>query len=154
MLYILIFVNKRTTSLTLYENSWYKKILVSSHMPFCMTIFVSFRSRWSCLSDHSKVSRLSIGYEACLFGTKYAPSLMASFIHCRTSLGGAYDGDIAFADSLEAFGAGHDDPMSVAIGGWPKLSDFSFLMLICCLCWVQVFTYTRLWFFSKSWIRI
>ncbi|CAA6655778.1 unnamed protein product [Spirodela intermedia] len=40
------------------------------------------------------------------------------------SLAGAYDGDIAFADSLEAFGAGHDDPMSVAIGG-PVMSKFT-----------------------------
>lgn len=32
-------------------------------------------------------------------------------------LGEAYDGDIAFADSMEAFGSGHDDPISVSIGG-------------------------------------
>ncbi|PKA65649.1 ADP-ribosylation factor GTPase-activating protein AGD2 [Apostasia shenzhenica] len=33
------------------------------------------------------------------------------------SLVEAYDGDFTFADSLEAFGAGQDDPTSVAIGG-------------------------------------
>ncbi|XP_077247059.1 ADP-ribosylation factor GTPase-activating protein AGD2-like isoform X2 [Tasmannia lanceolata] len=36
----------------------------------------------------------------------------------------AYDGDLAFADSLEAFGSGHDDPLSVSIGG-PVLSKFT-----------------------------
>lgn len=36
---------------------------------------------------------------------------------CRTSLGEAYDGDLSFADSLEAFGAAQDDPISVSIGG-------------------------------------
>ncbi|KAJ0974334.1 hypothetical protein J5N97_016299 [Dioscorea zingiberensis] len=40
------------------------------------------------------------------------------------SLGEAYDGDLAFADSLEAFGAGQDDPISVGIGG-PVMSKFT-----------------------------
>ncbi|KAJ6839393.1 putative ADP-ribosylation factor GTPase-activating protein AGD2 [Iris pallida] len=40
------------------------------------------------------------------------------------SLGESYDGDFAFADSLEAFGAGQDDPISVAIGG-PVMSKFT-----------------------------
>ncbi|XP_078448483.1 ADP-ribosylation factor GTPase-activating protein AGD4-like isoform X2 [Wolffia australiana] len=40
------------------------------------------------------------------------------------SLEGACEGDISFANSLEAFGAGHDDPMSVAIGG-PVMSKFT-----------------------------
>ncbi|XP_058184029.1 ADP-ribosylation factor GTPase-activating protein AGD2-like isoform X5 [Rhododendron vialii] len=39
------------------------------------------------------------------------------------SLGEACNGDTAFADSLEAFGAGQDDPISVSIGG-PVLSKF------------------------------
>ncbi|KAL5721541.1 ADP-ribosylation factor GTPase-activating protein agd4 [Ranunculus cassubicifolius] len=39
------------------------------------------------------------------------------------SLGEACDADIAFADSLEEFGGGRDDPVSVAIGG-PVLSKF------------------------------
>ena len=39
------------------------------------------------------------------------------FNHYRGVLGEAYDGDIAFADSMEAFGSGHDDPISVSIGG-------------------------------------
>ncbi|MQL97556.1 hypothetical protein Taro_030258 [Colocasia esculenta] len=42
----------------------------------------------------------------------------------RTSLGEGCDGDTAFADSLEAFGAGLDDPMSVSIGG-PVMSKFT-----------------------------
>jgi Arf-GAP/coiled-coil/ANK repeat/PH domain-containing protein len=33
-------------------------------------------------------------------------------------LGEAYDGDIAFASALETFGGGHDDPISVAVGGF------------------------------------
>lgn len=35
----------------------------------------------------------------------------------REGLGEAYDGDIAFASSLETFGGGHNDPISVAFGG-------------------------------------
>ncbi|XP_027354013.1 ADP-ribosylation factor GTPase-activating protein AGD4-like isoform X3 [Abrus precatorius] len=40
-----------------------------------------------------------------------------------TALGEAYNGEIAFADSLEAFGGGQDDPISVSIGG-PVISKF------------------------------
>ncbi|KAG0492547.1 hypothetical protein HPP92_005945 [Vanilla planifolia] len=40
------------------------------------------------------------------------------------SIGEAYEGDFTFADSLEAFGAGQDDPTSVAIGG-PVMSKFT-----------------------------
>ncbi|XP_073002196.1 ADP-ribosylation factor GTPase-activating protein AGD4-like isoform X3 [Typha latifolia] len=40
------------------------------------------------------------------------------------SLGEGYDADLSFADSLEAFGAGQDDPLSVAIGG-PVMSKFT-----------------------------
>ncbi|XVF43426.1 hypothetical protein PTKIN_Ptkin02bG0039200 [Pterospermum kingtungense] len=40
-----------------------------------------------------------------------------------TVLGEAYDGENSFADSLEAFGGGHDDPISVSIGG-PIMSKF------------------------------
>lgn len=40
------------------------------------------------------------------------------------ALGEAFDGDITFADSMEAFGSGHDDPISVSIGG-PILSKFT-----------------------------
>ncbi|KAJ6823684.1 ADP-ribosylation factor GTPase-activating protein AGD3 [Iris pallida] len=39
-------------------------------------------------------------------------------------LGEAYDGDIAFASSLETFGGGHNDPISVAFGG-PVMSKFT-----------------------------
>ena len=35
----------------------------------------------------------------------------------RTALGEAYNGELAFADSLEIFGGGQDDPVSVSIGG-------------------------------------
>ncbi|WOL06003.1 ADP-ribosylation factor GTPase-activating protein AGD4 [Canna indica] len=41
-----------------------------------------------------------------------------------TSVGEAYNGDLSFAQSLEAFGAGKDDPVSVAIGG-PVMSKFT-----------------------------
>ncbi|XP_042499116.1 ADP-ribosylation factor GTPase-activating protein AGD2-like, partial [Macadamia integrifolia] len=40
-----------------------------------------------------------------------------------TALEEACDGDIAFADSLEAFGGGNDDPVSLSIGG-PVISKF------------------------------
>lgn len=39
-----------------------------------------------------------------------------TFIY-RGALGEASTGVSAFADSLEEFGAGHDDPISVSIGG-------------------------------------
>lgn len=40
------------------------------------------------------------------------------FFFCfRGVLGEASTGVSAFADSLEEFGAGHDDPVSVSIGG-------------------------------------
>ncbi|XXG49758.1 hypothetical protein AAC387_Pa02g3839 [Persea americana] len=39
-------------------------------------------------------------------------------------LGEGYDGDIAFASSLETFGGGHNDPISVAFGG-PVMSKFT-----------------------------
>ncbi|WOL07223.1 ADP-ribosylation factor GTPase-activating protein AGD4 [Canna indica] len=41
-----------------------------------------------------------------------------------SSLDEAYYGDLSFADSLEAFGVGQDDPVSVAIGG-PVMSKFT-----------------------------
>ncbi|MCO5606054.1 hypothetical protein L7F22_060241 [Adiantum nelumboides] len=39
-------------------------------------------------------------------------------------LGEAYDDDIAFANALESFGGGHDDPISVAVGG-PVMTKFT-----------------------------
>ncbi|MCO5575357.1 hypothetical protein L7F22_029157 [Adiantum nelumboides] len=39
-------------------------------------------------------------------------------------LGEAYDDDIAFASALESFGGGHDDPISVAVGG-PVMTKFT-----------------------------
>nr|GLL35606.1 ADP-ribosylation factor GTPase-activating protein AGD4-like [Ipomoea trifida]GMD37649.1 ADP-ribosylation factor GTPase-activating protein AGD4-like isoform X1 [Ipomoea batatas]GMD39322.1 ADP-ribosylation factor GTPase-activating protein AGD4-like isoform X1 [Ipomoea batatas] len=39
------------------------------------------------------------------------------------TLGEAHNGDNIFADSLEVFGGGHDDPVSVSIGG-PIMSKF------------------------------
>ncbi|GLU16929.1 hypothetical protein SLE2022_333330 [Rubroshorea leprosula] len=45
---------------------------------------------------------------------------------CRkfmAALGDAYNGDTTFADALEAFGGGQDDPVSVSIGG-PIMSKF------------------------------
>lgn len=39
-------------------------------------------------------------------------------LNYREGLGEAYDGDIAFASSLETFGGGHNDPVGVAFGGF------------------------------------
>ncbi|CAN6485569.1 unnamed protein product [Victoria cruziana] len=39
-------------------------------------------------------------------------------------LGEGYDGDIAFASSLEMFGGGHNDPVSIAFGG-PVMTKFT-----------------------------
>ena len=44
------------------------------------------------------------------------PLLYALFCFSE-GLGEAYDGDIAFASSVEIFGGGHNDPISVAFGG-------------------------------------
>lgn len=38
-------------------------------------------------------------------------------IHHRDGLGEACNVDLIFADALEAFGGGQDDPISVSIGG-------------------------------------
>lgn len=43
---------------------------------------------------------------------------VANNLSFRGSLDEAYTGDLSFADSLQAFGAGLDDPVSVAIGGY------------------------------------
>jgi hypothetical protein len=49
---------------------------------------------------------------------KSLPAPYADMPFCFSEgLGEAYDGDIAFASSLETFGGGHNDPMSVAFGG-------------------------------------
>lgn len=37
----------------------------------------------------------------------------------REGLGEGYNGDVAFASALEAFGGCHNDPLSVAFGGKP-----------------------------------
>lgn len=50
-------------------------------------------------------------------------------------MGEAYNGEISFADSLEVFGGGQDDPVSVSIGGcWDLISFivlfyFNFILL-------------------------
>ena len=44
--------------------------------------------------------------------------------YLRDGLGEAYDGDIAFANALETFGGGHDDPISVAVGGFFFYTSF------------------------------
>uniref|UniRef100_A0A0E0K2P4 Uncharacterized protein n=1 Tax=Oryza punctata TaxID=4537 RepID=A0A0E0K2P4_ORYPU len=43
--------------------------------------------------------------------------IIADNLSFRGSLDEGYAGDLSFADALEAFGAGQDDPVSVAIGG-------------------------------------
>lgn len=48
------------------------------------------------------------------------------YFFCRTALGEAYDGENSFADSLEAFGGGMDDPISVSIGGIQCVFLFNF----------------------------
>lgn len=48
-------------------------------------------------------------------------------LNYREELGEAYDGDIAFASSLEMFGGGHNDPVGVAFGGVHFSSNVSIL---------------------------
>lgn len=47
----------------------------------------------------------------------------------REALGVACSGDSAFADALEAFGGGHDDPVSVSIGGIVMRTGIAFCWL-------------------------
>ena len=51
------------------------------------------------------------------------------FLFCSEGLGEGYDGDIAFASSLETFGGGHNDPISVAFGGMPVYFRTCLVML-------------------------
>lgn len=48
--------------------------------------------------------------------------------NCSEGLDESYAGDTAFANAVETFGGGHDDPISVAVGGscWALLSLLSF----------------------------
>ncbi|KQJ99167.1 ADP-ribosylation factor GTPase-activating protein AGD3 [Brachypodium distachyon] len=71
-----------------------------------------FRTQIQTLEDSAEILR-----ERCLKFHK----------GCRKyteGLGEAYDGDIAFASSLETFGGGHNDPISVAFGG-PVMNKFT-----------------------------
>ncbi|WCJ19900.1 Arf-GAP with GTPase ANK repeat and PH domain-containing protein 2 [Euphorbia peplus] len=71
-----------------------------------------FRQQIQCLEENAEALR-----GRCLKFTK----------GCRKyteGLGEAYDGDIAFASALEAFGGGHNDPICVAFGG-PVMSKFT-----------------------------
>ncbi|XP_054807633.1 ADP-ribosylation factor GTPase-activating protein AGD3 isoform X1 [Prosopis cineraria] len=71
-----------------------------------------FRKQMQCLEDSSESLReRSLKFhKGC---RKYTEGL-----------GEAYDGDIAFASALEAFGGGHNDPISVAFGG-PVMTKFT-----------------------------
>lgn len=62
-------------------------------------------------------------------------------------LGEGYDGDIAFASTLETFGGGHNDPISVAFGGtYPyicKSIPFVFMEITyMCHIYIKLFTNT------------
>ena len=65
------------------------------------------------VSDHSKLTNVLPYGE---YGWADSPTLWPFFCFSE-GLGEAYDGDIAFASSLEIFGGGHNDPISVAFGG-------------------------------------
>lgn len=69
-----------------------------------------------------------------IFGIEYLPLYdwrrLLNFLFYREALGIASSGDTAFADSLEAFGGGQDDPVSVSIGGLLRHPIFVFCLLI------------------------
>lgn len=46
----------------------------------------------------------------------------------RAALGEGYNGAIAFADALESFGGGQDDPVSVSIGGCWELYIYIYVV--------------------------
>lgn len=54
---------------------------------------------------------------------------MCDLLYHRDGLGEAHDGDIAFANALETFGGGHDDPISVAVGGSSSALHFCYNLL-------------------------
>lgn len=59
-------------------------------------------------------------------------------LNCREGLGEGYDRDVAFASSLEMFGGGHSDPISVAFGGSSMLLftfQYVFLAADCSFGW-------------------
>lgn len=45
-------------------------------------------------------------------------------------LGEEYDADIAFVGALEAFGGGHNDPISLAFGGMSICSCWALLYIL------------------------
>ncbi|XP_027360317.1 ADP-ribosylation factor GTPase-activating protein AGD1-like [Abrus precatorius] len=74
-----------------------------------------FRQQLQCMEESSESlrSRCWKFYKGC---RKYTEGL-----------GGAYDGDIAFASALESFGGGHNDPLFVTLGG-PVMTKFAIAM--------------------------
>lgn len=56
-----------------------------------------------------------------------------SITNCSEGLDESYAGDTAFANAVETFGGGHDDPISVAVGGSCSalLSPSSFAVDLC-----------------------
>lgn len=71
-----------------------------------------FRKQMQCLEESAELlrDRSLKFYKGC---RKYTEGL-----------GEGYDGDIAFASTLETFGGGHNDPISVAFGG-PVMTKFT-----------------------------
>nr|XP_043623211.1 ADP-ribosylation factor GTPase-activating protein AGD3 [Erigeron canadensis] len=71
-----------------------------------------FRKQMQCLEESAELlrERSLKFYKGC---RKYTEGL-----------GEGYDGDIAFASTLETFGGGHNDPISVAFGG-PVMTKFT-----------------------------
>ncbi|CAI0548059.1 unnamed protein product [Linum tenue] len=71
-----------------------------------------FRQQMQCMEENAEVlrGRCLKFYKGC---RKYTEVL-----------GDEYDGDVAFASTLEAFGGGHNDPICVAFGG-PVMNKFT-----------------------------
>ncbi|XP_020524998.1 ADP-ribosylation factor GTPase-activating protein AGD4 isoform X1 [Amborella trichopoda] len=78
--------------------------------------FFSFLFFWLAMQIHFVEQNTEVLRERCIKLYKGCKKFMAA-------LAEAYDGDIAFADALEEFGGGRDDPISIAIGG-PVISKF------------------------------
>lgn len=63
--------------------------------------------------DKRKPKSCCGSYEKCSFFVILTFALQ----NCSEGLDDSYAGDTAFANAVETFGGGHDDPISVAVGG-------------------------------------
>lgn len=102
----------------------YDRIQMYKMQIHAFTITLSYESALSFQSQITILFVIFVPKKLCAIN-----SICVASIFFRTSLGGANDAGAAFAESMEEFGAGCDDPISVAIGGWFTLF-WGFMMVV------------------------